>query len=510
MKILYFLDFPYNIGGSNKVLIIQAHIMQQKGCEVLVVVPDDENGCHSEAYGVLLRQYNLNYISAQYTIATHMFEINILDVIRRFDSIAEIIKGFSPDIIHSTQINVVVELVSRSLHIPHLMNVYPVAKDSFDFDWLDVYPHYHSADSLLFSNRWKAGLKIESQCIRVAYDINKFIDNRKATGVGLHFFHVGVFSKIKNQMEVIRLIQHCRNESIDVIMTFLGDYTNDYGEQCRKYVNDNSLEEYIIFEGFVNNVEDFFADADLLIVASTVESYPGVIVEGMANRVPVLSTPVAGVPELLIDEYNGFLAKGYKEEDLWSALQRYLNFKENDRISDIIDHACQTVDENHSYQVVGDNLETYYQWIVEHNKTTDAEQIGIKEIRKVFGGYLDKFLNTMEAERYVWSLYHIIQRIGSKKVVIWGTGKMGTSVLTCLELMGYAGRVIGFADTYKQGQHMGYPILSDRDRIEDSEYVLLVAIGDFDAKKGIKNKLESYGMKKHKDYYFVRYGIADI
>lgn len=510
MKILYFLDFPWIIGGANKVLMAQAHIMQQRGCEVLVVVPDDENGCHSGVYDILLQQYTLNHISTQYTIATHMFEINIMDAARRFDSITEIIKGFSPDIVHSVQINIVVELASRSLQIPHLMNVYPIAKDSFDFDWLAVYPHYHSADSLLFSNRWKAGLKIESQCIRVAYDLNKCIDHRNATGGGLHFFHVGVFTKMKNQMEVIRLIQHCRNESIDVTMTFLGDYSNDYGEQCRKYVKDNSLEEYIVFEGFVNNVEEFLADADLLIVASTVESYPGVIVEGMANRVPVLSTPVAGVPELLIDEYNGFLAKGYKEEDLWSALQRYLNLKENDRISDIIDHAYQTVEENHSYQVVGDDLETYYQWIIEDSKATDIKRIGIKEIHKVFDGYLGKFVNAVGAEEYVWSLYHIKQRIGEKKIVIWGTGKIGTNVLTCIEQIGYADRIIGFVDTYKQGQHMGYPILSGKDRTEGSEYVILVAIGDLDAKKEIKNKLESYGMKIHKDYYFVRYGIADI
>lgn len=510
MKIIYFIDFPLIIGGSGKVLMIQAHIMQQRGHDVLVVVPDDMNGNHLEVYDVLLRQYDLRYISAKYTVAINMYEINIVDAMRNYYSIIRILEEFSPDIIHSAQINVAVELAARSLRIPHLMNVYQVEKDSFDFDWMDIYPHYHSADSILFSERWKTGLNIVSRCIRVAYDLNNCNGNRKKIGESLHIFSIGVLCSRKNQMEIIRLVRHCKEENLCVQLTFLGECQNDYGEQCKKYVRDNCLEDYVTFEGFVSNVKEYLVNADLLIVASTVESYPGVIVEGMANRVPILSTPVAGVPELLIDEYNGFLTKGYKEEDLYAALHRYLRFKANGEINNVINHAYQTVEENHSYQVVGENLETYYHWIVDHYKTIEAEQIGINEIHKIFDRYIVNFKNEREVELHVWCLYYIKQRIGTKKIVIWGAGKIGTNTLVCLQLMGYAEQLVGFIDTYKRGEYMGYPILKSLEDIKGSVYVVLVAIGDPETKKEVRNLMESHGMKKHRDFYFVQPGIVDI
>ena len=510
MKIIYFLDFPLSIGGAGKVLMTQANIMQQRGHDVLVVVPNDMNGNHLKVYDILLQQYALKCISATYTVAINMYEINIVDAIRNYDSIIRILKEFSPDIIHSAQINAAVELAARSLRIPHLMNVYQVEKDSFDFDWMDIYPHYHSADSILFSERWKTGLNIASRCIRVAYDLNNCNDNHKKIGESLHIFSVGVLRNRKNQMEIIRLVQHCKKENINVQLTFLGDCQNDYGEQCKKYVRDNCLEDCVTFAGFVNNVKEYLVNADLLIVASTVESYPGVIVEGMANQVPVLSTPVAGVPELLIDEYNGFLTKGYEEEDLYAALCRYLSFRANGEINNVIRHAYQTVEENHSYQVIGENLETYYHWIMEHYKAIGAERIGINEIHKVFDRYIGNFKNDREAELHVWYLYYIKQRIGTKKIVIWGAGKIGTNTLVCIQLMGFAKQAAGFIDTYKYGEYMGYPIFKSVEDIKDPVYVVLVAIGDQDTKKEIRNLLESHGMKKHMDFYFVQPGVADI
>ena len=76
-KILYFADFPSVVGGSNKVLLTQAHIMQQKGYEVLVVIPNDANNFHVPEYDQICRSYGLSAVMAKFSIATCMEGINI-------------------------------------------------------------------------------------------------------------------------------------------------------------------------------------------------------------------------------------------------------------------------------------------------------------------------------------------------------------------------------------------------------------------------------------------------
>ena len=77
-KVLFFSDFSFVIGGSNKVLLTQANIMQQKGYTVLFVIPDDQNGRHSSVYDLLCKLYGLEIITTKYPVATCMECISIL------------------------------------------------------------------------------------------------------------------------------------------------------------------------------------------------------------------------------------------------------------------------------------------------------------------------------------------------------------------------------------------------------------------------------------------------
>ena len=42
-KIFFFLDFSNMVGGSNKVLLTQAYIMRQRGYQVRMVIPVQED-----------------------------------------------------------------------------------------------------------------------------------------------------------------------------------------------------------------------------------------------------------------------------------------------------------------------------------------------------------------------------------------------------------------------------------------------------------------------------------
>ncbi len=61
------------------------------------------------------------------------------------------------------------------------------------------------------------------------------------------------------------------------------------------------------FLGFRADVPDLLADTDLLLLPSFEEGFPNSLLEGMALGLPVISTPVDGIPELVVDGVTGVL-----------------------------------------------------------------------------------------------------------------------------------------------------------------------------------------------------------
>ncbi len=509
MRIIYFLDFPNNIGGSNKVLLTQAYIMKKQGHTVSVVIPKDEKGRHASGYDVICQQYGIDAREAYYTITTCIEGVDILSAIAHYEEVYEQIKESGAHLICSTQINAAVELAARELKIPHLMNIYPTERDAFRLGWLDVYPHYHSADSEFFSALWREGLHIPSRCIRVAYE-NK--NERKIRTFPLEepykILSVGGLCEQKNQLETIKFILKCKENGVRAKLTLLGDDQSVYGNLCKKFVEEQDLTKEVIFQGFVMNVEEYFDQSDLLVIASTVESYPGVIVESMARGVPVLSTPVAGVPELLEDGRNGFLAKGYQMDDLYCAFIKFLNYNEENKIEDISASAYETYKENHSFEAVGARLEDYYTWIIK-NYDTEKAGIGREEIERIFSSFRNG-LGVEPLHPYtegsLWFLYHISERIKDKmpeKTVIWGAGYWGKIALEWMAALKCGKQLIGFIDSYKEGEYLNYPILkSNRDVIQGCD-LILVAIWDIHDRLEIMDYLEKCGKKRNKDYFMV-------
>lgn len=509
MNILYFLDFPHCVGGSNKTTLKQAHIMSRRGNDVTVVIPDDADGKHAHEYDDLCGAYGLHAITARFTVAPYMETIDILRSMGQYGEIYKLIEKIAPELVCSTQINVTVELAARELRIPHLMNIYQADRDSFRDSWLDVHPHYHSSDSELFSKMWGSGLGIPSRCVRTAYEGSgrKAAAPRKNSGI-LYILSMGAVCERKNQLEIIKFVLKCKNSGVRTRLTFLGDYANSYGECCKKFVKENNLEDEVVFKGFVVDVDKYLDQSDLMVCASKVESYPGVIIESISRKIPVLSTPVAGVPELMKDGYNCLLTKGYQCDDIYEAFQRYLGYKKDNRIEGITDRAYETYEANHSYEAVGSELEKYYGWILENY---DAQNVRMKisEAEEIFGRFLDgKDVDAIHpfTRDNIWFLYHINEKIKQKKpqkIAIWGAGFFGKIALEWISLLGCVEQFIGFFDMNEKGEYQSYPIFNDKERFINDCDIIFVAVGDMESRLDISDNLEKYGMKRNEDYFML-------
>jgi glycosyltransferase involved in cell wall biosynthesis len=115
---------------------------------------------------------------------------------------------------------------------------------------------------------------------------------------------VGRLDKNKNFLLQIEAIKILCKRNIDVELFILGD-----GEEKNKMeakIRELELTDRVILKGYIPNPYPYIKSADALIVSSYCEGFPTVIVEALALGIPVVSTHVGGVDELIKDGINGY------------------------------------------------------------------------------------------------------------------------------------------------------------------------------------------------------------
>ena len=77
-----------------------------------------------------------------------------------------------------------------------------------------------------------------------------------------------------------------------------------------------------VLTGRVADPSPYLADADLFVLTSAAENCPIALLEGMASGLPVVSTAVGGVPEVVRDSVDGLLCPVDDPHALADALRR--------------------------------------------------------------------------------------------------------------------------------------------------------------------------------------------
>lgn len=67
------------------------------------------------------------------------------------------------------------------------------------------------------------------------------------------------------------------------------------------------VNERVIFAGMRKDVPRLLAASDVFVLPTLTEALPTVLAEAMAARLPLIASPVGGVPEMITDGQNGFL-----------------------------------------------------------------------------------------------------------------------------------------------------------------------------------------------------------
>ncbi len=460
MRIAYFLDVPDGLGGAGNLLLQQAGLMSEL-YDVIVVIPTDDNGNSNQEYEKRCCELNVAHIGMKFYTSYNFFKIDYSEAMESVPFIEEFAKKENIAFFHSVQLNVAVEYVSRKLRIPHLMNIYQLQKNEFNLCPADIYAQYHMCDSKMYSELWQGQLNIKSRCIRPVAIRDEMKSKAICQLKQIKILMMGNVCKRKNQLTAIRAIEQCVL-SHKLALHIAGNISNCYGERCISYVEEHGLKEYIHFHGFVSDIVPLLEECDCLLCASTEESFPSSMVEALTYDMTIISTPVAGVPELFVEKYNSFICGDFTVEGIRDSVLECIQYYKNGKIADIHKNAKRTWEECFSRKTVRRQIDQYYKEILrnKHFKSLDVFRVIGNETEQ-----MESQLRGIDVEGETW-IYHrgmyyayLRKKLYGGQAYIWGAGKRGRLALSVFEKLFPDVSIAAFIDTNREGIYCKVPII---------------------------------------------------
>ena len=163
----------------------------------------------------------------------------------------------------------------------------------------------------------------------------------------------------KNFSGILRVIERLRLQRDNFELHVIHDYE---APEFKAFVKEHHLEDCVIFHGKKTSAEvaEAYQQADFFVLFSNFENLPCVIVEAFASGVPVLSTSVGGIAEILSPERGILIPQGDEEALLQSMNQMLDHSSEYDRQA-IRDYAIKTF----AAQNIGQQIfETYKEVVI--------------------------------------------------------------------------------------------------------------------------------------------------
>ena len=188
-------------------------------------------------------------------------------------------------------------------------------------------------------------------------DTETFYLNEKTVSNNFRFVHVSTMIYQKNPHGLLRAFKAILNEHPQASLLMIGPYPAEVKEYAEAL---GFTEKNVRFTGAVpyKKVADYLISADALVLFSRYENLPCVILEALCCGVPVISTTVGGIAEV-IEEHNGILIEEGNEMQLIGALSemitRYPSF-DREQIS-------ENAIAKYSYATVGRSIHLVYQQV---------------------------------------------------------------------------------------------------------------------------------------------------
>ena len=291
---------------------------------------------------------NPGYLTSQGQVLCDLFEkagyevFGVSSVINRYLRLADIIftlirKSNKTDIIVldvfgglSFVVADIASLVARVFRYRMIMHVHGGSLP----DLMTRFPRwtrrvFSRANSLVtpsaFLARALARYELKAQIIPNVIDISEY-QYRQRHNVRPHMFWMRSFHPIYNPLLAVRVLARLRETAPDASLVLAGQ---DKGQEleARKLADDLGLRDAARFVGLLDAAGKTREGnaADIFVNTSSIDNMPVALLEACAMGLPVVSTSVGGIPDLLTDGHTGLLVSPDTDEAITRAVERLLS-----------------------------------------------------------------------------------------------------------------------------------------------------------------------------------------
>lgn len=300
---------------------------------VAVILPSfniggTENMVANLAKYINKEKFDVLVISLAYPLNTHVQEIieesgvkisyamkGKVGRVKVFSNVYSFLKDFKPDLIHSNMYAYafcIPYLLVHKIKLLHTVHNKPI--NEFKYKYKKVIAWLYKKDiavpvaiSHIVEKEMKELYAKDLKVIERVYnpvETSKFHTDRVYKDTGdIVFINVARFMKQKNQPLLLEAFARAKAKIPNMKLVFVGD--GEQREVLEEKIRELRISDSVILVGNVSNVNEYLAAADVFILSSDYEGLPLSILEAMAAGLPVVSTDVGGVADVVTN--NGIL-----------------------------------------------------------------------------------------------------------------------------------------------------------------------------------------------------------
>lgn len=357
MKILFIID-TMSTGGAQKVLLSHCESLLRHSHQVTLVSLKKSN-----KHNFSNKINYIELIDMDEKITTNIFDI--LQKLSLHVKESEIVVGFSDFIV-----NYIVFLSAKLYDKPFLLCVRNQLSKQ-----IEAYPqHVDINRDLMSSILSNSNILVQSEFIKKDMINNLNVKNTKInilsnpiemkTIVPKNIFDknkknivfVGRLSIQKNISLILEALSLLPKEYLaNLHLHIIGD--GDEHSTLQKKVSSFNLNIHVKFYGYKEDALQYINEADILILASSFEGQPNVILEAFSQNTLVLASDIDSIKELVSSGENGIL---FKDDDVDSLVSKLIYCLDND-LDNLVQNAYNSL---YQYNDIHQKFETILKNIV--------------------------------------------------------------------------------------------------------------------------------------------------
>jgi len=221
-------------------------------------------------------------------------------------------------------------------------------------------PFLRSAESITVpSGYMKTALEkhgINSTVVPNILDIGRF-PYKERNGVTSKLLIVKHLEDVYNVEMGIRAFKQVKESFPDAELRIVG--SGSLEKELKVLVEGLGLKDSIIFLGSVDHqrINKVYGESDIFLNCSRAESFGMVILEAMASGLPVVSTNVGGIPDIVKDGVTGFLVES---DDSKGMAEKVLYLLRNSKKSSSVSEEGRNSAEKYSWGGIKSQLRSLY------------------------------------------------------------------------------------------------------------------------------------------------------